>query len=166
MLRLCIHHAARPSDSDDAIGVYFAFGACFRTPETLLLSNGGISALESVGMGNIGKCCVKGQLCPLETTGWRLAAVIFAHRHVTSGSPVIGESLLFVLADGWLLRLCIHHAARLADSADVIGVYFAFGACFRTPETLLLGKRLILCVFKVNSCAGVRWYGKYREMLR
>ncbi|WP_340012428.1 hypothetical protein MHI32_12165 [Paenibacillus sp. FSL H7-0690] len=117
-------------------------------------------------MGNIGKCCVKGQLCPLETTGWRLAAVIFAHRHLTSGSPVIGRSLVIVFNSWLALRLCIHHAVRPSDSDDAIGMILAFSARFRTPETLLLGKRLILCVFKVNSCAGVRWYGKYREMLR
>ncbi|WP_076129128.1 hypothetical protein [Paenibacillus odorifer] len=61
---------------------------------------------------------------------------------------------------------CIHHAARLADSEDAIGVYFAFGACFRTPETLLLSNGGISGAIRVNSCAGVRWYGKYREMLR
>ncbi|MEK4879129.1 hypothetical protein [Paenibacillus sp. FSL R5-0908] len=68
---------------------------------------------------------------------------------------------------GWLLRLCIKHAAAMhLDPDDVIGMILAFSARFRTPETLLFGKGLILCVFKVNSCAGVRWYGNYREMLR
>ncbi|WP_340397958.1 hypothetical protein NST50_12710 [Paenibacillus sp. FSL E2-0202] len=71
------------------------------------------------------------------------------------------------MADGWLLRLCIKYAAAmLSDSDDAIGMYFAFGACFRTPETLLLSNGGISHAFRVNSCAGVRWYGKYREMLR
>ncbi|MEK3964092.1 hypothetical protein [Paenibacillus sp. FSL H7-0323] len=78
------------------------------------------------------------------------------------------KELLVIVFNSWLaLRLCIKYAAaRHSDPDDAIGMYFAFGACFRTPETLLLRKRLILCVFKVNNCAGVRWYGKYREMLR
>jgi hypothetical protein len=66
-----------------------------------------IAAMESVGMGNIGKCCVKGQLCPLETTVRQLASVIFAHRHLTSGSPVIGESLVIVF-DSWLAASTVY----------------------------------------------------------
>ncbi|OMD66909.1 hypothetical protein BSK62_07705, partial [Paenibacillus odorifer] len=86
-----------------------------------------IAALESVGMGNIGKCCVKGQLCQIEITARRLAAVIFAHRHVTSSSPVIGESMVIVF-DSWLaLRLCIIHAAAMhSDPDDAIGMILAF----------------------------------------
>ncbi|MEK3863606.1 hypothetical protein MHH60_08955 [Paenibacillus sp. FSL H7-0716] len=68
---------------------------------------------------------------------------------------------------GWLLRLCIKHAAAMhSDPDDAIGMILAFSARFRTPETLLLSKRGISEAFRSNSCAGVRWYGKYRELLR
>ncbi len=78
-------------------------------------------------MGNIGKCCVKGQLCPIEITAWRLAAVIFAHWHLNSGSPVMeGRWSLFLIV-GWLVRLCIIHASAMhSDPDDAICVKFAF----------------------------------------
>ncbi|MDH6426802.1 MULTISPECIES: hypothetical protein [unclassified Paenibacillus] len=71
--------------------------------------------------------------------GVATATVIFAHRHVTSSSPVIGKSLVIVFNSWLALRLCIKYAAAMhSDPDDAIGMYFAFGACFRTPETLLL----------------------------
>ncbi|OMC69385.1 hypothetical protein BK125_27270 [Paenibacillus odorifer] len=78
-------------------------------------------------MGNIGKCCVKGQLCPLEITVRQLASVIFAHRHLTSGSPVIGRSLVIVFNSWLALRLCIKYAAAMhSDPDDAIGMILAF----------------------------------------
>ncbi|WP_340012429.1 hypothetical protein MHI32_12170 [Paenibacillus sp. FSL H7-0690] len=77
------------------------------------------------------------------------------------------KELLVIVFNSWLaLRLCIKYAAaRHSDPDDAIGMYFAFGACFRTPETLLLSKRGISGVFRVNSCNGVRWHTKYRKIL-
>ncbi|ETT55248.1 hypothetical protein C171_19712 [Paenibacillus sp. FSL H8-237] len=45
---------------------------------------------------------------------------------------------------------------RLADSDGVIYVFYAFGAQFRTPVTLLHRKRILLGAFHGNSCDGVR----------
>ncbi|OMC75588.1 hypothetical protein BK121_06360 [Paenibacillus odorifer] len=92
-----------------------------------------IAAMGSDSEPNVGKSCVLGLLGPIMLIPMMIIPIMII--------PI----MLDPIPD-----------PRLADSDDVIYVFFAFGAQFRTPVTLLHRKRILLGGFYGNSCYGVR----------
>jgi hypothetical protein len=126
--------------------MFLAFGAQFRTPVQLFLRNrhnlGVFYAYNDYGVRKGSK---SGILLHIRSSGSgylvRMCKFVLIARKV----DVPHRQVTIVLRLG-----------SYADPEDVICMFLAFGAQFRTPEQLFLRNRHILGVFYTNSDYGVR----------